>query len=526
MFRKLTTLLILTVSVTVSAPVNADNTPSSNVEWPLTYRPGTVGFSSLEDFSNDWQAFSRIFVFHHTEQLCASFDDPYCVPISQPYGIQLLQILPPCDGVTEEADCIEGVTVSDGSKELDSKLIRQLPYSHFSADAKNGIPEGGAPSLWTNPFVVDSNQGLVVTTSAYMKRDTTGPFHDTSFAASIKSYLIKQGDYSPIKLVPASKFTPGETGYLSYTGNAPGCVWTDTGKCGVQTTYPGIKSISLRVKLSNTQTGWLAGRLVNPNVKVEKITSTQNLLTVNAEPASVAMVSASVSEAKATEEMKRHYFADGYQIRSFNIDELSKLLDIYKSVTNDTSTKIIPMWSITNGYGKSTDPCLQSTTNFVGLVTTNSVAYQTEAPKFSRGSLNYTLASPHFQPNGDPFEGTYDLLLSSSAARCLYNYSSAPLTASVTITNEGGSTQVATSTLQESDGWLRLDVKGFHFSKPTIEVALKQEKTTVESTPLPTPSPTRAMVGSKKSSIICIKGKISRVTTNIKPICPTGWIKK
>ena len=520
MYRKLTAVLVTLFVLVFALPVHADNTVSADLTWPVPVASGEIGFTSVEDFSNDFRAFSRIFAISAGEIICSSFEDPYCLAHSKPESFRLSQVLLPCVSVQEKNDCIDGLTLSDGVSKKDSTLFKSLPYSHFTADKTRGVPEGGSPSLWSNPFNSDPSSGFVVVISGLMS-SRGGKYQLENFAASVKSYRTMLGNYQPLTIVPAGPTSnDGRARNLSWVGSSPGCVWTDAGVCGVQTDFPGIKTITLKVRISNTQTGWLAGRLVNPNIKVEPISSNQNLLTVTAEPARYAVVSAHVPSSSTTPEMQKFNLL-GDEFRSFGIKDLSELLTIYKSATQDRATKILPGWSFTNGYGQSTNPCLQSRDGFVGMVTTNSLAYQTDAPVFSDGTLNYSLASPHFQPNGDPFEGTYDLVINSSAARCLYKYSSAPVTAAVSITNDGATIQVASNTLQESDGWLRLDVKGFHFSDPTIKVSLQQAKSA--SAPLPTNSQPR--MGAKNVSITCIKGNQKRVITNIRPLCPTGWAK-
>jgi hypothetical protein len=146
-----------------------------------------------------------------------------------------------------------------------------------------------------------------------------------------------------------------------------------------------------------------------------------------------------------------------------------------------------------------------------GIVSTNSNFFISGPPVFNstEASLDYKVASPHFLPNGDVFKGTYNLVIKSSVARCLYGFTAAPVSAKVSVVSADGSSQVATTVLGERNGWLRLSAAGFTFSSPTVRVKLTQTK----SAP-------------KKSSITCIKGKTSKKVTGVKPQCPTGYRKK
>ena len=64
-------------------------------------------------------------------------------------------------------------------------------------------------------------------------------------------------------------------------------------------------------------------------------------------------------------------------------------------------------------------------------------------------------------------------------------------------------------------------VNGFGFSAPTIRIKLTQDAV-VDS-----PTPKIAIASPKKMvTIICVKGKLSKKVTALKPVCPTGYKKK
>ena len=96
----------------------------------------------------------------------------------------------------------------------------------------------------------------------------------------------------------------------------------------------------------------------------------------------------------------------------------------------------------------------------------------------------------------------------SEVARCLYGFSSAPVSASVSITGSD-QTSVATTLVNEKDGWLKLAAYGFNFSNPVIKVRITQQSK-----------------GMTKKSITCVKGKQSKTITSVNPKCPIGYKKK
>jgi hypothetical protein len=158
--------------------------------------------------------------------------------------------------------------------------------------------------------------------------------------------------------------------------------------------------------------------------------------------------------------------------------------------------------------------------------------YSGGAPTFnkSEGSLIYKVGAPHFASNGDIFKGSYDLQLRSDVARCLYNFSSAPLSATIDVTSSDGSAQGATTIVTERDGWLYFSAKGFTFSSPTVKVKMTQEKPAPVVVPAPatTPAPVVAKSSANKlvaKSITCTKGKSRIVVKGVNPKCPTGYKK-
>ena len=156
----------------------------------------------------------------------------------------------------------------------------------------------------------------------------------------------------------------------------------------------------------------------------------------------------------------------------------------------------------------------------------------------STQSLDYKVSSPHYDEKGGANIGNYNLVLSSATARCIYGFSNAPISANVSVISSDGTTQVATTVVKEKDGWLYLSAAGYGYSNPTVRVKLTQEvapaTTNVQTTTTPvTPSVTEVKptvapkpVVVKKTTITCVKGKVSKKITAVNPTCPSGYKKK
>jgi len=196
-----------------------------------------------------------------------------------------------------------------------------------------------------------------------------------------------------------------------------------------------------------------------------------------------------------------------------------------------SAAKCVPEASQIVGAILGTD----SVSSLIGLVTTNSLTYASGPPKYSDGFLNYKVAGLHENPDGSVFQGSYDLVMSSKIARCIYGFEGAgPLYATVSVINaDGGESILATESVKEEGGWLRLKARGFTFSSPTLKIKLTQNSPAAptqpaknESASSTTESKASAAAPAKKISITCIKGKVVRKISGTAPKCPTGFKKK
>jgi hypothetical protein len=176
-------------------------------------------------------------------------------------------------------------------------------------------------------------------------------------------------------------------------------------------------------------------------------------------------------------------------------------------------------------YGQNSaevQKCSNNTGNVAGLVTTNALTYLPGPPTFDKESqsLTYKVASPHYEANGSLASGSYDLSMRSDIARCLYGFTNAPIKAEISITSDDGEKKVATTIVNEKNGWLYLSAKGFTFSSPVINVKLTQEMVVAAAPTATVP------VAKKKVTISCVKGKTTKKVTAISPKCPAGYKKK
>jgi hypothetical protein len=220
-------------------------------------------------------------------------------------------------------------------------------------------------------------------------------------------------------------------------------------------------------------------------------------------------------------------------------------LGLWLPFVGDKATALLGTWSVRTLDGYETSGAQQCFTDgqrgITGVVTTNATQYLAGPPKFNKfdESLEYKVAAPHLKPNGEVFYGSYDLLMRSDVARCVYNFSNAPIKATISISGEAGEQKIATEQIKEANGWVSLSAVGFTYSQPTIRVKLSQDKPepvkVEEAAPAVAPAPAvtpdsqqvaKPKVVLIKKSITCVKGKLTKKVSGSNPKCPTGFRKK
>jgi hypothetical protein len=102
-------------------------------------------------------------------------------------------------------------------------------------------------------------------------------------------------------------------------------------------------------------------------------------------------------------------------------------------------------------------------------------------------------------------------VIKSDVARCIYGFTSAPVSATISIVSADGTAQIATTTFTEKDGWMYLTARNFTFSSPTVRVTLKQ----ASSVQTPPKNPYKEFT--------CAKGKVKKVVRALTTKCPAGY---
>jgi len=548
---------ILALALTLGA-LFAATAPSDAAIWsPNITPPGQniVGVNIVDSFFNSGENLSIITAQGvprinpdgtPNARLCKAIGTDPCNKSDQTYVANLL--LPACKSAAEQW-CIESLSIrkKDEVAPKSAKFIRQVDSALVEDATGDGLPGGSSISLWQAEGM--KNSGGVDTYAVYVVLKATkfpgrGPVFD-QFTAMVLPYSETRG-FKYERPFSEEMVLPNGSIRIGSRGSAGECAWTETGLCGLMEDFPDGIRASLTLRVSNLLTGWLMGRMTDPLITVEPFNAEQNKISIDAEPVKVPKFYALTDRSKATpailQSLPRNSDFSGVTNGLANEFGAFNTIDIWKDVAKDTAAGLVSTWSATtikSGFGSQ---CLADTTKLLGVVTTNAMVYEGTAPAFDNSTLNYKVGGMHFNPDGSVFEGTYDLVMRKGTAQCLYGFNDAPITATVTVVEAGKEQRIETSSLQElgsgTDKWLKLSARGFTFSSPTLKIKLNQAKP-VAPAPSQSQSPSQSASSSQsasattpsvkspaRSSITCVKGKITQKVTGVKPKCPAGFKKK
>ena len=489
--------------------------------------------------------------------LCHSLKDAAC---QTPGNIMRYNAyLPSCENKygNSETDCIESVSAIDSSgKEILGVFKTYMPETKAPVtvgDPALGMASGWNPSLWNFPGITHQGGSDFLVSASILSYHA--PVGNPTENAQLFTSIFPVSEVASTQSHEAAHNVANSDGKMlisQYRINNDQCpLWLGENQCAVAWPFPSGVRFKINVRTSGPISGWLHGRLSSPDVKTS---SNGNGLKFSIEgaPSLVPIF----STWKRFETLKPEFQTllkalDGpqkgivYNDGSRTIfDRASKApyeklvlehdldrgdqsnFDEFAGWLAESDNKALATksaWSFYSnqvqygnaGGGRNVATCSDQTAGLAGLVATNATLYLSTPPVFNEktGSLDYQVSSPHFDRNGKANIGTYDLIIKSAVARCLYGYTSAPVQASVSIISADGTSQLATSVLNEKDGWLHLYVAGFGYSAPTLRIKLSQPK--LETKPVTTKA---------VKKITCVKGKVSRVVTSA--TCPSGYKKK
>jgi hypothetical protein len=426
-----------------------------------------------------------------------------------------------CNNATEE-NCIRGVRATNlqTKKVITNFVPRPELTEGFNAKIKGSpevdLPNGGNPLIVSIPEAPHAAGDLYLIKSDYYaaRKSPNDKFKLDLITNGIYPVTVESGKFNGGGPNLDSRAYVGKPGggngngappYLNGFTTDARCLMATNNICIVPQAFPEKFSFGITLRANQGFTSWLYGRLANPVVTVSKAKVDEKAVLVNidAEPVKVPLVYGWAQNSTLPPRMLSKYDQDRSGGIYFGDNPRAPLdtISILKGHSNkyddlgieemlswmpllgDKAVAMPSQWSfqtlvLRSDTAAKLSKCTSTVASLSGLIFTNASVFSSGAPAFDakEGTLDYKVAAPHLKPNGDLMAGTYDLVLNSTVARCLYGFTKAPIGARISIINADGTNQVATTIISEKDGFFRMGAYGFGFSSPTIKVKITQAK--------------------------------------------------
>ncbi|MEY3561039.1 MAG: hypothetical protein RL068_191 [Actinomycetota bacterium] len=400
-------------------------------------------------------------------------------------------ILPYCTNAIES--CIESLEVAVGDEVFKpATFVGTTAGTEFRGSPSLGIPNGGSPSIFqsevknseTGEYAVSARLGFWYNPGQHKFAKA----YDFSLRIFATKPVSSPGTV-PLTMGLCESTHDGKS--MSICGTSPGmnffgCAYQDTDLCGLEVELAASTSFRVTMILSNEVTGWFRGRLKAPVIDVQPIDPLYSRVTIAGEsvevPRFVSTFDLSTGDPDIVGPLKENSHGSGYTLFDAPTEKAMKIVNGMRNKINDTAVAISRVWSINSisgnrasGTSQESKQCLENQGKLLGIVTTNAVAYNGTIPDYDSGYLTYKVAGLHYAPDGKTLNlGTYDMVMRSETARCLYGFTKAPVSATVAVVGDMGSENIATTIVSEKDGWLTLAAYGFTFSEKEIQVRLTQ----------------------------------------------------
>ena len=518
---------------------------------------------------------------------CKSTADPRCNSPSLFYN----SVIPTCQS-KDDLFCIEEFGIlTETNEEKPAKFNRNFPTKgpqDFPAEPNLNLPAGTTGSVFALPEATHQGGSLY-----YVEVFTSGNVNASG--ANLGRFSIR---IFPVKTQPRSwGYAAPEDGWVKTPVNTSDGHQAGSWHQSLASIHPYVaSSISeqmvlaryafpagikfyVKVRMQSRPSGWMHGRIANPEISISGIPGNYTLR-VAANPVAIPSVFKKYRYSEMPQTLKDQYdYTTGKykpEIANWNQQQIQEALksgcghsactpdpltrnmmvmprssdslgmdqlNLWIPFVDDKATELLGAWSMRTLDSNETAGAQRCFTDnsqgITGIVTTNATQYLAGPPQFNstEQSLEYKVAAPHLTPKGEIFYGSYDLLMRSDVARCVYGFSKAPIKGSISITSDKGEEKVATELIKESNGWVSLSANGFTYSAPTIRVKLSQDKPepvkVEETTPVAVAAPNqevqqaaKPIVVSKKKTITCTKGKVTKKISGTNPKCPTGFKTK
>lgn len=387
-------------------------------------------------------------------------------------------VLPFCGEVVE--NCVAGLEVGTSSSMEAATFVGTGYGSTFNGDPTKGLPRGSGPSYFDAKHAHSNGNRYVVAALLNFSAEQRG-IQANEFSVRVFP-VVERSSSLPFPKAEVCETADGK-GLNRCIQHYEECIYQLEGICAAAQEFAPETRVKVSLKLSNEVSGWFRGRLQDPEISVEPIDPMYSKVEVAGAPVSVPRLVSTYVVGQDGPNIVGAPNENGHT-GPFTIFRAAsargiEIVNGLRNVVKDTATAVNTVWMINsitaNQAAGNASGCFADRSRLLGIVTTNAMAYTGTVPDYSNGYLSYRVAGMHYMPDGKTeVLGTYDLVMRSDVARCVYGFSKAPVSATIQVVGTSGEEKVSTTIVNERDGWLKLAAYGFTFSEKEVRVTLTQ----------------------------------------------------
>ena len=429
-----------------------------------------------------------------TSSLCSDLTESAC-PRTDGAVITANLMLGKCES-DADIGCIEYIEVSLAGGELKVLTYVESVVNNLPAIPQNSelnTPRGDFPSLWISPsgelYLIKFRTGFSFTVKVGKDEKTkmsgTSMNATTTAELSVSRIQIVSGTYTLpwIRTMPMPA-DPTRNNIAWNTGSCGSRNFSTLTSCYQTIPFEPQTRIKATVRLPKSVSGWMHGRINNPTISSSQTTNGQMRYQIEGDisPTYIAggMVPSTAPPELLSQQLRNLPIGHtqsrepGGAISHFNALEQyigNSALTTQNLWVVQSSSSINPSYIGAAGA----ENCMQQISGFVGIVSTNAAAYDSQPPVWdsANGVLTYNVASPHLDENGAEAVGNYSLAIPPLVAQCLYGDSALPASVPIEVVYSDVATPLTqTTTITRDENWVRFTASGFHFSSPVIKVKL------------------------------------------------------
>ncbi len=565
-WKKLGLIQILVLALMLQIPSSANST--TDEMFKISPEPG-LGYLGYTAFpvGNEVDASPGLVGMQTQEgqkvksvSFCKSINDIRC---EQADYFQYISSLGICTDI-KELNCIADIFAEDSNgKKLDVEITntRFNFKNEFLGDLKIGLPPGVSPPVIEipgAPHAFGISYLPVVTNYGSWDKTLENKVRIENSNLSFYAVKLNSGNFDTSEISDNAANYYQRHWRSTMSAGAP-CIINDSKLCAVATAIPSGLRLGLEIRVDDGIQGWFHGRIEDPVLSFQDDSNGYRTLRVLARSTKVPAISIWKKKSEITENLKNFYAKapkplggsgtgagnlalqngpeDKWSLMrqnntGFGAFEMEEFINWLPNV-NDRANYQPTVWNLKlmtnfNNSGNYQN-CQTNSSGVVGIVSTNATQYLSGPPVFNEQTeeLEYKVAAPHLTPDGSIFRGSYDLLLKSSVAKCLYGITGSAFKVSISVISAGGELIDASTTVTERDGWFYFSARGFTFSAPTIRVKLVADAQAETKSSDVKPNESVSTKPVKKNSVItCVKGKSTKKITGSNPKCPKGFRKR